>query len=130
MKDKPVKGLTISTKRLLSLAEALLGNPKVIFLDEPTNEADQETRERVWELLKRLKAAGRTILLATQDMIESQNPADRVALLVKGKLYALGSFEYIKRTFGVGYRIKVVPRYLLQILKVHRSIWNLELESL
>lgn len=88
----------------------LLGDPAIILLDEPTTSLDPDNRKRIWALLKKLRNEGKAILVTSQDMIEAQELADRIAILIKGTLYAAGSFEYIQKKFGVGYKIRINPK--------------------
>lgn len=78
-------------KRRLMIARALLHSPKVLFLDEPTVGLDPQVRRRLWELIRRLKGEGLTVLLTTHYIEEAENLCQRVAILEKGKLIALDS---------------------------------------
>ena len=84
---------TLSTgqQRRLSLALAIAHNPPVILLDEPTAGLDVGTRVELHDLMHELQAGGTTIILATHDMAEAEKMADRVAILLKGKIAATGS---------------------------------------
>jgi len=93
-------------KRKLSLAMSLVGNPQILFLDEPTSAMDTEIRSQVRAIIKNLKE-GRTIILTTQHMDEAEELSDNVALLSAGRLSALGSVDSIKKQFGVGYNLKI-----------------------
>ena len=103
--------LSGGNKRKLSLAMAILGQTKVIFLDEPTSGMDPQTRRILWEILKHLKEQGLTILLTTHHLDEADELADRVAIMSKGKLLAMGTCEYFKKNFGVGYHLSITPIY-------------------
>ena len=78
-------------KRRLMIARALLHKPKVLFLDEPTVGLDPQVRRRLWELIRRLKGQGLTVLLTTHYIEEAESLCQRVAILEKGKLIALDS---------------------------------------
>jgi len=93
-------------KRKLSLCMSLVGNPRILFLDEPTSAMDTEIRSQVRNIIKKLKK-GRTIILTTQHMDEAEELSDQLALLSKGQLSALGTVESIKKQFGVGYNLKI-----------------------
>lgn len=89
-------------KRRLDLASALIHNPEVLFLDEPTTGLDPAVRARVWEEVRRLNAElGMTIFLTTQYLEEADVLADRVGILAKGSIVAEGTPEELKRTIGV-----------------------------
>lgn len=78
-------------KRRLMIARALLHQPKVLFLDEPTVGLDPQVRRRLWDLIRRLKNEGITVLLTTHYIEEAENLCQRVAIMEKGKLIALDS---------------------------------------
>jgi len=78
-------------KQRLALACAIVGDPDLLFLDEPTTGLDPQSRRQVWELVEHLKAAGRTLLLTTHYMEEAERLADRVAIVDHGRIIALGT---------------------------------------
>lgn len=77
-------------KQRLALASALVGDPELLFLDEPTTGLDPQSRRQVWELIAGFKAAGRTVILTTHYMEEAERLCDRVAVVDHGKVIALG----------------------------------------
>jgi ABC-type multidrug transport system ATPase subunit len=85
-----VKTLSGGQRRRLDLALGLVGDPDLLFLDEPTTGFDPSARRRAWELVARLRALGKTILLTTHYMDEAQQLADRVAVIAAGRLVAIG----------------------------------------
>jgi ABC-2 type transport system ATP-binding protein len=88
--DERIKRLSGGQKRRLDLALALVGNPDLIFLDEPTTGFDPSARRTAWEAIRNLRSLGKTILLTTHYMDEAQELADRVAVIAKGEIVALG----------------------------------------
>ncbi|MFI5907396.1 ATP-binding cassette domain-containing protein [Dactylosporangium sp. NPDC051541] len=84
-------------KRRLDLAMTLLGEPRVIFLDEPTTGLDPRSRRTVWEIVRTLAKAGVTIFLTTQYLDEADQLADRVAVLDRGRIVAEGTPDELKR---------------------------------
>src|SRR5574338_1241483 len=78
-------------KQRLAVACALVGDPDLLFLDEPTTGLDPQSRRQVWELIEQLKATGRTILLTTHYMDEAERLCDRVAIVDHGRKIALGT---------------------------------------
>ena len=78
-------------KQRLALACALAGNPELLFLDEPTTGLDPQSRRQLWDLVRRIRAAGGTILLTTHYMDEAEILCDRVAVVDHGRVIALGS---------------------------------------
>lgn len=83
--------LSTGQQRRLALALAVAHNPRVIFLDEPTAGLDVQTRVELHALMRELRAGGTTIVLATHDMAEAEEMADRVAILLEGGIVALGT---------------------------------------
>jgi ABC-2 type transport system ATP-binding protein len=92
-RDARVKALSGGQRRRLDLALGIVGDPDLIFLDEPTTGFDPSARRRSWELVDNLRALGKTILLTTHYMDEAQNLADRVAVMAEGRIVAEGSPE-------------------------------------
>jgi len=88
-------------KQRLAVALALVGDPELVFLDEPTTGLDPQSRRQLWDILRRFKAQGRTILITTHYMDEAERLCDRVAVVDHGKVIALGSpAELIARLGG------------------------------
>ena len=94
---KPVATYSGGMKRRLDLAMTLLGDPRLIFLDEPTTGLDPRSRRDVWDMVGELVAAGVTIFLTTQYLEEADRLADRVAVLDHGRIVAQGSPDELKR---------------------------------
>lgn len=86
-----VNELSGGQKQRLALACSLIGDPDIIFLDEPTTGLDPQSRRQLWELVEELKSAGKTILLTTHYMDEAERLCDRIAIVDKGKVIALGT---------------------------------------
>jgi ABC-2 type transport system ATP-binding protein len=78
-------------KQRLALACALVGDPELLFLDEPTTGLDPQSRRQLWELIERFKADGRSILLTTHYMEEAERLCNRVAIMDHGRMIALGT---------------------------------------
>ena len=87
-------------KQRLSVACALAGDPELLFLDEPTTGLDPQSRRQLWDLVERLRASGRTILLTTHYMDEAERLCDRVAIVDQGQVIALGSPRELIRSLG------------------------------
>jgi ABC-2 type transport system ATP-binding protein len=85
--------------RRLDIAMSLIGDPQVIFLDEPTTGLDPEAKLEVWRTIKRLAKSGTTILLTTQYLDEAEQLADRIAILNGGKIIANGTMSDLKKLF-------------------------------
>jgi ABC-2 type transport system ATP-binding protein len=86
-----VKTLSGGQKRRLDLGVALVGDPELVFLDEPTTGVDPSARRTAWELVRSLRELGKTILLTTHYLDEAQQLADRVAVIQEGRLVRIGT---------------------------------------
>jgi ABC-2 type transport system ATP-binding protein len=84
-------------RRRLDIAMSLIGNPLVIFLDEPTAGLDPEARVEVWQAVRKLAAGGTTVLLTTQHLDEAEQLADRIAILHQGRIIVDGTLAELKR---------------------------------
>jgi ABC-2 type transport system ATP-binding protein len=100
---KPVSTYSGGMRRRLDLAMTLLGNPRIVFLDEPTTGLDPRSRRTMWQLIRDLVAGGITILLTTQYLEEADALADRIALLDGGRLIAEGTADELKRAIPGGH---------------------------
>ncbi|QIK76541.1 ABC transporter ATP-binding protein [Nocardioides piscis] len=89
--DAKVKTLSGGQRRRLDLALGLVGDPELLFLDEPTTGFDPSARRRAWELVENLRGLGKTVLLTTHYMDEAEHLADRVAVMVAGRLVSIGT---------------------------------------
>ena len=97
--DRRVATYSGGMKRRIDIAMSLVGNPKVIFLDEPTTGLDPEARLEVWKIVKELTASGTTVFLTTQYLEEAEQLADKIAILHRGKIIALDTLEGLKKIF-------------------------------
>ncbi|MBF7109176.1 ABC transporter ATP-binding protein [Pediococcus pentosaceus] len=98
--NKRVEGYSGGMMRRLSLGIALLGNPKLLILDEPTVGIDPALRRKIWRELKRIKNSGQSILITTHVMDEAEQ-VDEVALILDGNVIALDSPKNLKRQYDV-----------------------------
>ncbi|KAI7979122.1 ABC transporter A family member 1 [Camellia lanceoleosa] len=102
-----VRALSGGMKRKLSLGIALIGDSKVIVLDEPTSGIDPYSMWLTWQLIKKIKK-GRIILLTTHSMDEADVLGDRIAIMANGSLKCCGSSLFLKREYRVGYTLTLV----------------------
>jgi ABC-2 type transport system ATP-binding protein len=101
--SKPAATYSGGMKRRLDLAMGLVGDPRIIFLDEPTAGLDPRSRRGMWQIIRELVAGGVTILLTTQYLEEADELADRIALLDHGRLVAEGTADELKRRIPGGH---------------------------
>ena len=99
-KDSWVSKLSGGQKQRLSVACALAGRPELLFLDEPTTGLDPQSRRQLWRVLERFRAGGGTILITTHYMDEAHAVCDRVGIMDRGKLIALGTPRELVLSLG------------------------------
>jgi ABC-2 type transport system ATP-binding protein len=100
---KPASTYSGGMRRRLDLAMGLIGDPRILFLDEPTTGLDPRSRRTMWQMIRELVAGGVTILLTTQYLEEADELADRIALLDHGRLVAEGTPDELKRRIPGGH---------------------------
>ncbi|KAK4876910.1 hypothetical protein RN001_009416 [Aquatica leii] len=105
--NKKVKELSGGNKRKLSTALALIGNPLVLFLDEPTSGMDPVTKRYIWNVLNRVRDSGKCIILTSHSMEECEALCTRSAIMVNGVFMCIGSTQHLKSKFSDGYTIIV-----------------------
>lgn len=96
----PVKELSGGQKQRLALALALVNDPKVLFLDEPTTGLDPQARRSVWELVQEIRSNGKTVVLTTHYMEEAESLCDRVAVMDHGKIIAMDTPRQLIKNLG------------------------------
>lgn len=94
--DRRVSSYSGGMKRKIDIAMSLMGNPRIIFLDEPTTGLDPKSRNTMWKMIKHLSGTGVTIFLTTQYLDEAEALAERIAILDKGNIIAQGTNDEIK----------------------------------
>jgi ABC-2 type transport system ATP-binding protein len=105
--DRTAKTYSGGMRRRLDLASALIGRPRLLFLDEPTTGLDPQSRLGMWDVIRRLVREGTTLLLTTQYLEEADELADMIAVVDHGKVIARGTADELKSQVG-GERIEVV----------------------
>ncbi len=105
-KDARARTLSGGQKRKLSVAIALVGDSKLVMLDEPTSGMDLTARRELWNMLKEEKE-GRVMVLTTHFMDEADILGDRIGIMANGTLLCCGSSLFLKNKFGVGYRLNI-----------------------
>jgi ABC-2 type transport system ATP-binding protein len=104
--DQRVSAYSGGMRRRLDLAAGLIGNPEVVFLDEPTTGLDPRSRQAMWDVVRELNAGGVTVLLTTQYLEEADALADRIVVIDGGRLVAEGSADELKRQVS-GARLEI-----------------------
>ncbi|MCU0524880.1 MAG: ABC transporter ATP-binding protein [Elainella sp. Prado103] len=105
-RNELVRTLSGGMKRRLQIARALLHQPQILLLDEPTVGLDPQTRRRLWEIIKGLNQQGMTILLTTHYMEEVEYLCDRIGIMDSGRLIELGTLEELRQRHGQGLIMK------------------------
>jgi ABC-2 type transport system ATP-binding protein len=112
--DKPLSTYSGGMRRRLDLAMTLVGQPSVIFLDEPTTGLDPRSRRTMWQIIRKLAAAGVTILLTTQYLDEADQLSDQIAVLDQGRIVAEGTPAELKGRIPGGHvRLHFADPYML-----------------
>jgi ABC-type multidrug transport system ATPase subunit len=104
--NKRADALSGGMRRRLSIAISLVGDSKIVFLDEPTTGLDAASRRQIWSIIRRAKK-GRAIILTTHSMDEAELLCNRIGILAHGKLRCLGNQQHLKSLFGEGVRLKL-----------------------
>ncbi len=101
-----VSGLSGGQKQRLAVACALVSRPELLFLDEPTTGLDPQSRRQLWDIIRRFRAAGGTVLLTTHYMEEAERLCDRVAIMDHGKVIALGTPRQLIASLGADHVVE------------------------
>ena len=114
--DRRVESLSGGMKRRINLAASLIHNPELLILDEPTVGLDPEARREFWSFIRLIKKEGKTVLLSTHYMDEAEELCDRVAIIDKGEIKAVGSpQELVERYGGLKYLVIHVPTIYIDV---------------
>jgi ABC-2 type transport system ATP-binding protein len=107
MAKQNFENLSGGQKQKTGLALSLVNSPELLFLDEPTTGLDPNARRAIWEVIRGLKAKGKTIILTTHYLDEAQQLSDRVAIMDHGRIVAMGTTEEIIQKHGSGERLEI-----------------------
>ncbi|XP_035897988.1 ATP-binding cassette sub-family A member 3-like [Anopheles stephensi] len=105
--DKQVKAYSGGNKRKLSTALAMLGNPSVVYLDEPTSGMDPGAKRNLWNGVCRVRDSGKTIVLTSHSMEECEALCTRLAIMVNGEFKCIGSTQHLKNKFSQGFVLTI-----------------------
>lgn len=105
--DKKVMEYSGGNKRKLSTAVALIGNPVVVYLDEPTTGMDPGAKRHLWNMVSKIRSSGKSIVLTSHSMEECEALCTRLAIMVNGEFKCLGSTQHLKNKFSKGFLLTV-----------------------
>ena len=105
--QRRVKGYSKGMRQRLGFAQALLGNPALLFLDEPTNGLDPEGIREFYQILREMKSLGATVILTSHILSEIQERVDRLAILKLGKIQAVGSLQFLREQNDLPLQVSV-----------------------
>ncbi|XP_033117050.1 phospholipid-transporting ATPase ABCA1-like isoform X2 [Anneissia japonica] len=105
--DRSAGSYSGGNKRKLSTAIALIGNPAIVFLDEPTTGMDPKARRFLWNCITSMVKEGRSVILTSHSMEECEALCTRIAIMVNGRFKCLGNIQHLKNKFGDGYTITI-----------------------
>jgi ATP-binding cassette, subfamily A (ABC1), member 3 len=105
--EKMCYTLSGGNKRKLSVAIALIGSPNIVLLDEPTSGMDPKTRRSLWNCLNSIRNRGKSLILTTHSMDETEALCTNIGIMVNGELKCLGSLQHLKSRYGEGYTLMV-----------------------
>lgn len=105
--DKKSKNYSGGNKRKLSTALSLLGDPHVIFLDEPSTGMDPMAKRKLWDMVNRTRNAGKSVILTSHSIEEAEALCTRLAIMVEGEFKCLGSVQHLKNTFAKGFVLTI-----------------------
>jgi len=127
-KDNKLRELSGGMKRRVLIAKALSHEPKVLFLDEPTASVDVELRKDMWEIVKRLKKNGVTIILTTHYIEEAEEIADRVGIINNGRIILVDEKEKLIRKLGQKI-LKIELTNKINIIPSNLNKFNLKIDN-
>ncbi len=122
--DRPVKTYSGGMRRRLDLAAALVAEPPVLFLDEPTTGLDPRSRNGMWDVIRELVRGGTTLLLTTQYLEEADRLADDVVVIDRGTVIAQGTADQLKAQLG-GERVELVVEHAADLAPARRVLAEL-----
>lgn len=130
LKNKQYKEMSTGQKRRLHLALALIGDPDILFLDEPTAGLDVEGRVSLHSYIRKLKERGKTIIMASHDMAEVESLCDRIAILKDGKIAFNGTTDELTSEMGDQCRIHIKTQNPLQNAEYEQGYWIFTCENI
>jgi len=131
--DRKAMGYSGGMKRRLSVANSLVGNPDVVYMDEPSTGLDPASKHQLWDVISAAKA-GKSMILTTHSMEEADVLCDRIAIMAGGELQCIGRSWQLKRRFGKGYTATITSsnktqEHAKKIEKLMKTIFTQEVEE-
>ena len=108
VRNRRFEALSGGMKRRVGISMALISNPELLFLDEPTTGLDPQARRETWEVINRLKKMGKTVVLTSHYMEEVQRLSDRAAIIIGGSVIAIGTVQSLVTDYGGGIRVRIM----------------------
>lgn len=105
--DKLTKDYSGGNKRKLSTAIALIGDPAVIYLDEPTSGMDPGAKRQLWNIVSKIRSSGSSVILTSHSMEECEALCTRLAIMVNGEFKCIGSTQHLKNKFSKGFLLTI-----------------------
>lgn len=121
VQNQAASTLSGGQKRKLSVGIALIGDSKIVMLDEPTSGMDTTTRRRFWEIMKQYKE-NRIVILTTHYMDEADILGDRICIMAEGKVQCCGTSLFLKKRFGVGYNLVIAKKDMQKAPQIDQFI--------
>jgi len=131
--DRKAMGYSGGMKRRLSVANSLVGNPDVVYMDEPSTGLDPASKHQLWDVISASKA-GKSMILTTHSMEEADVLCDRIAIMAGGELQCIGRSWQLKRRFGKGYTATITSsnktkEHAKKIEELMKTIFTQEVEE-
>jgi ATP-binding cassette subfamily A (ABC1) protein 3 len=108
------ENLSGGNKRKLSVAMALIGNPPIVFLDEPSTGVDPKAKRFMWTIVSKISTQRKrsSVIITTHSMEEAEALCTKMGIMVAGRFKCFGSSQHIKAKYGTGYELEIKIRYL------------------
>ncbi len=127
-KETTIETLSKGMKQRVSIARAIVHNPKILILDEPTSGLDPKSARETRDLISKLKDEGKTVILSTHNMLEAEELCDKIAMVANGRILKIGGVKEIKEIFRHG-KTKVVLKEEKDIDRVREIFGNIEING-
>jgi len=125
--DKKVKAYSGGNKRKISTALSVLGDPDLIFLDEPTTGIDPYSKRQLWTVINKIRNSGKSVILTSHSMEECEALCTRIAIMAAGEFKCLGSVQHLKNKFSKGFNltIKMKRDDESELLQINKRVYEL-----